>query len=120
MQIVHAQCSKTSGHIQSNSCAKHVIRYNNVQICDSPAICFGIFRSSSGLTFNREKWLLMLQLCNGTVKIQILKRLEIVHSHLVVSRATGDKRIPEDEDELLQHKCVCVCVCVCVQSRDNL
>jgi len=46
----------------------------------------------------------MSQMCNGRVKIQILKWLESVHSHLVISGATGDTRISEDEDELLQHK----------------
>ena len=56
---------------------------------------------------NIEKWLFMSQMGNGKVKIQILKCLESVHSHMVISRATGDTRIPEDEDELLQYKFVC-------------
>jgi len=49
----------------------------------------------------------MLQMCNGTVKIQKLKWLESVRSHLVTSRATDDTRILEDEEELLQHQFVC-------------
>jgi len=56
---------------------------------------------------NIEKRLFMSQMCNGGVKIQILKWLESVHSHLVTSGATGDTRISEDEDEMLRHKFVC-------------
>jgi hypothetical protein len=41
------------------------------------------------------------------VKIQMLKWLESVHSQMAISRAAGDTRIPEEEDELLQYKFVC-------------
>jgi hypothetical protein len=56
---------------------------------------------------NIQKWLFMSQMCNGRVTVQILRWLESVHSHMVIASATGDTRIPEDEDELLYHKFVC-------------
>jgi len=52
---------------------------------------------------NIERWLFMSQIRNGRVKILILIWLQSEYSHMVISRATGDTRIPEDEDELLLH-----------------